>query len=211
VKLLHGLTAERAAAFASHRHPQEERLRRPVVAFVGSWVRRKGSHDAGEIAAAIRRQVPDVRLRFLGTAIPAEQVVADCGGSPSGIEVIPSFESDQLPGLLGDAAVGILPSYVEGFPFSVLEMLAAGAPVVAYDAPGARETLPQIDPTLLVERGDGAALGRRVAELLLAPAALDRLSERAVAFSESLRWEDIARETLEVYTDRLQGLRRKAR
>ena len=205
VKLLHGLSRERAAAFAATRRSLPER--RPVVAFVGSWSRRKGSADARRILAAVSARVPGAGFRFLGTGAPAERVIADCGGNPAGIEVMPSFEPDQLPGLLGDASVGILPSYVEGFPFGILEMLAAGVPVVAYDAPGARETLPHLDRTLLVPRGDGRALGERVADLLADPGEVARLSTRGVALADSLSWEEIAAETLEIYTDRLARLR----
>ncbi len=205
VKLVHGLSRERAAAFAAARRSSPER--RPVVAFVGSWSRRKGSADARRIIAAVRARVPDAGFRFLGTGAPAEQVIAECGGDPAGIEVVPSFEPDELPGLLGDASVGILPSYVEGFPFSIVEMLAAGLPVVAYDAPGARETVPHLDRTLLLPRGDGRALGERVADLLADPGELARLSTRGVALADSLSWEQIAAETLEIYTERLARLR----
>ena len=205
VMLLSGLSRERAATFAAARRPSPER--RPVVAFVGSWSRRKGSADAGQIIAAVRARVPEAEFRFLGTGAPAERVIADCGGEKTGIEVVPSFESDELPGLLGDASVGILPSYVEGFPFSVIEMLAAGAPVVAYDAPGVRETLPLLDRSLLVPRGKGTGMGDRVADLLADPDRLERLSARAAALAESLSWERIAAETLDVYGSRVEALR----
>jgi glycosyltransferase involved in cell wall biosynthesis len=206
VLLLHGLTRGRAAAFAAARRPVGERIERPVVAFVGSWNRRKGQSDMAAIVAAARAAVPGLRFRFLGTGTDAAAVVGDCGGDPAGIEVVPRFESEELPELLGDVAAGILPSYVEGVPFGVLELLAAGAPVVAYDAPGARETLPRLDPTLLVERGDGGALGARLGRLLADPAELERLSAGAVAIAESLRWEEIAAETAAAYEARLVAL-----
>ena len=208
VKLLHGLTEQRAAAFRAARLPVDRRLEKPVVAFVGSWSRRKGSSDMSEIVAAIRSRVPGTRFRFLGAGVPESSVIEDCGGDPTGIDVVPSFESEDLPGLLGSAAVGILPSYVEGFPFSIIELLTAGAPVVAYDAPGARETLPEIDPSLLVERGNGAALGRKVARLIGSPEELKRLSDAAIELADSLRWEEIAAKTLSIYEDRLDRVRK---
>lgn len=207
VKLLHGLSRERFAAFQAAQTPSAERLERPLIAFVGSWCRRKGSTDAATIVAVVRARHPTAAFRFLGTAAPREQVVADCGGESTGIEVVPSFESEQLPELLGAATVGILPSYVEGFPFSVIELLAAGAPVVAYDAPGARELLPRLDPTLLVRRGDGAAFGRQIADVLGLPQAeYAELSVRATRLADQLRWEEIAAETLALYEQRLKGL-----
>ena len=196
VLFLHGLSAERAAAFAAARRPVSERLPTPVFAFIGSWHRRKGRGDTAAIVAATRAAAPGARFRFLGTGASAAEVIADCGGEAAGIEVVPRFESEELPGLLGDVAAGFLPSYVEGFPFGVLELLAAGAPVVAYDAPGARETLPRLDPSLLVRRGDGAALGARLGALLADPAELERLSTGAVGIAERLRWDEIAAATI---------------
>lgn len=206
VLFLHGFSAERAAAFAAARRPVAERLREPVFAFVGSWNRRKGRADVAAIVAAARAVVPDARFRFLGTGAPRAEVIADCGAGPGRIEVVPRFESEELPRLLGDVAVGFLPSYVEGFPFSVIELLAAGAPVVAYDAPGARETLPAVDPALLVPRGEGAALGARLGALASDPAELERLSTAAATLADGLRWDEIAAATAATYEERLATL-----
>jgi glycosyltransferase involved in cell wall biosynthesis len=129
-------------------------------------------------------------------------------GTSRDIQVVPRFQSDELPGLLSGATVGMLPSYVEGFPFSVIELLAAGTPVVAYDAPGARETLPGVDGSLLVPRGDARTLGARIADAIeLEPAAYASLSGRAADAADALRWEEIARETLDVYRERLEVIR----
>ena len=59
------------------------------------------------------------------------------------IEVIPQFHPDELPILLSSCSLGIFPSYLEGFAFGVLEMLAAALPVIAYDTPGAPMMVPE--------------------------------------------------------------------
>jgi glycosyltransferase involved in cell wall biosynthesis len=207
VKLLHGLTRERYAAFEATRLPVVERLARPEVAFIGSWCRRKGSADMRQIVASVRRRRPDTRFLFLGTGADHQAVTAAVGTARD-IQVVPRFESDDLPALLSGATVGMLPSYVEGFPFSVIELLAAGAPLVAYDAPGARETLHDVDPRLLVPRGDAQALGTRIAEIIeVEPIAYGSLSGKAAEAADALRWEEIAQETLDIYRDRLAAVR----
>jgi glycosyltransferase involved in cell wall biosynthesis len=208
VKLLHGLTRERFAAFRAARTSPDRRLAAPVVAFIGSWDLRKGRVDAAVYVNAVRARAPGATFRFLGTGASREEVVADCGGDGEGIEVIPKFWSEELPELLGDTSVGIMPSYVEGFPFSILELLAAAAPVVAYDAPGARETLPLVDPSLLVTRGNAAKLGQQVADILtMDERDYTRLSERADKIAASLSWEEVAAQTIAVYRNRLSEVR----
>jgi len=89
---------------------------------------------------------------------------------------------------LASATVVVLPSYREGIPRAAMEAAATGRPVVAYDIRGVREV---IDPGLglLAPRGDVAALGVVLGDLLDDPDRCDELGklcrERIVAeFSE---------------------------
>ena len=106
------------------------------------------------------------------------------------------------------ATVGAFPSYVEGFPFAVLEKLTAGLPLIAYDAPGAREMLPAHQ---LVPPGDVKRMADKIAGVLdLDAAAYTRLSQRAQEVVRPLSWETIARQTMELYTRALNGLRNES-
>ena len=113
---------------------------------------------------------------------------------------MPTFDTGELPGLLADCAMGFFPSYLEGFPFAVLEMLAASLPVVAYDVPGPRMMLDRDD---LVAAGDADAMAGRIAALLRDPLALLEAQREARRRAERFRWEDIARSTASVYAERL--------
>lgn len=207
VMLRSGLARERMASFLSARQSVSARMANPRVAFVGSWSRRKGAGDMATIVAVLRERVPDASFSFLGTGATTEQVLADLGTGERGILVRPRFESDELPSLLAGATVGMLPSYVEGFPFSVVEMLAAGLPVVAYDAPGARDIMPALDASLLVPPGDARALAKKLAGLLgLDPGSYARLSNRATMVADGLRWEEIAESTIAAYRRRLAAI-----
>jgi glycosyltransferase involved in cell wall biosynthesis len=77
-------------------------------------------------------------------------------------------ERRDVPDLLADADVFVLPSRSEGHPVAVLEAMAAGLPVVASRVGGIPEQVSHGETGLLVEPGDprglAAALRRLVAE-----------------------------------------------
>jgi glycosyltransferase involved in cell wall biosynthesis len=193
-----GLSASRRALFEAVR---AEPVQPPLITFVGSFDYRKGACDFGNIFARIKSAVPNARLRLLGTAglmKTAEQVLTFFPKHLRvDIEVQPYFEPEKLPTLLAGASVGIFPSYIEGFGFGVLEMLAAGVPVIAYDAPGPPEMLP---PKWLVPPGDVGAMASRVVELLRDPVALNAARQEAHERSLPFSWERVARITIAEYT-----------
>jgi len=192
-----GLFPERLGAF---RPVPDDLPHPPIVAFVGTFDPRKGMAEWPAIVRAVRAWHRDARFRLVGTAglIPTAAGVLDSFPRQlrAGVEVIPRFDPIDLPRLLAPCSVGVFPSYCEGFPFGVLEMLAAGLPVVAYRAPGAPMLLPPED---LVSIGDGGAAGRRAADLLGDPDALRKARRAARGRAEQFQWEEIAARTAEVY------------
>jgi glycosyltransferase involved in cell wall biosynthesis len=196
-----GLFPERLGAF----HPTPEELPDPpVVAFVGTFDPRKGMAEFPRLVAHILRQRPRARFRLCGTAgliQTAEGVTRffPAAARPS-LEVVPRFDPAELPGLLRGCSLGIFPSWCEGFGFGVLEMLAAGLPVLAYDAPGPPMMLPRAH---LVRPGDAVDLARRAADLLGDPARLRLARRQARARAEQFAWDDIVSRTADAYLGRL--------
>jgi glycosyltransferase involved in cell wall biosynthesis len=180
----------------------------PWVAFVGAWGPRKGSRDWGTIVRQVRATVPEAGFVFLGTHSPPERVLRDLGQPPGPwLRIVPRYESAELPRLLRGCTAGAFPTYIEGFPFAVLEKLAAGLPTVAYDVPGPRESLRLVDPSLLVPRGNPSALAGRLSELLREPAAARARRARSCReVAQQFCWGSIAHETLAVYRDGLARL-----
>jgi glycosyltransferase involved in cell wall biosynthesis len=180
----------------------------PVVAFVGTFDPRKGATHFPNVFRTIARAVSDVRLRLIGTSgmIRGEADVLSVFPPDlrSRITAVPEYEPEELPRHLAGASVGVFPSYVEGFPFGVLEMLAAAVPVVAYRAPGAPMMLPD---EYLVSRGDAEGLGRRAAALLLDRSRLAAARSWARARSREFSWERVARQTADVYAAALERRR----
>ena len=95
--------------------------------------------------------------------------------------VLTGLRSD-VPRLLAAMDVFVLASQWEGLPRTLLQAMATGVPVVATDADGVAEVVRDGVTGRLVPRGDAAALGRAVAEVLddaggLAERAREQLAE----------------------------------
>ena len=197
-----GLSQARYSALQAAIPPATTRLDRPEVAFIGGWQLRKGSRDWGTIIRTVRDRVPNAHFLFLGTGATYERILRDCNLPPCDwIRVVPSYDSNDLPHLLRGAMVGAFPSYMEGFGFSVLEKLACGIPVVAYDVPGPREMLHFLqEPPLLTPVGDIAAFCQQLITLLsLDEAAYSAISAQCGHRASQFAWQDIAANTLACY------------
>lgn len=174
----------------------------PQVVFVGSFDNRKGATDLPKIFENIHNTIPQAKFKLLGTGAGRDERYVLPNFSRklrSRIEVIPVFLPDDLPGFLSPCAIGVFPSYADGFGFGVLEMLAASIPVIAYDVPGPATMLPD---EYLVSPGDFASASSKVTGLLKDKAKLKAARIWAKARSQQFSWRKIAQETSRVYLER---------
>lgn len=177
----------------------------PVIAFIGSFDERKGGADLPKIFARVQKRLPAARMKLLGTAglFQTAKQVRDLfpGYLARRLEVHPKYETKDLPDLLKDCSVGVFPSYLEGFGFAVLEMLAAGLPVAAYDVPGPCDI---VTAENLRAPGDWEGLAARVTELLKEPDKLAEERKKARERSRLFRWSRIAADTDKAYRKALK-------
>ena len=170
------------------------------ICFLGTFDYRKGASLFGQIFSDIRKSNPETRLLLLG-----------CGGLFSNrdsilkffknedhdhIETVFKFQREEIGLYLKDCSLGLYPSYMEGFPFGILEMLLAYIPVVAFDAPGASMMLDKED---LVDVEDQLAMVNWILKLL---SDNDQLIEKRMKSHEkalSFTWEFVAQKTIEAY------------
>jgi glycosyltransferase involved in cell wall biosynthesis len=93
---------------------------------------------------------------------------------------------DDVPDILADTDLLVLPSFQEGFPNSLLEGMAHGLPIVATTVDGIPELIDHGRTGLLVPPGDAEALARAIGSLLADPGRRRALGEagRARAAAE---------------------------
>ena len=92
---------------------------------------------------------------------------------------------DDVPALLAQAAVVVVPSRSEGLGLSALEAMAAGKPVVASAVGGLREVVIHEETGLLVPPEDPAALAAALKSLLSAPERARKMGEAGRARVET--------------------------
>ena len=175
----------------------------PTFVFIGTHDFRKGgATDIPRIAYRLLAEFSSARIRLLGTRglfANEEEVLAHFRPDVQGrVEVVPVYSPGNLPELLQDGTIGLFPSYYEGFGFGVLEMLASGLPVVAYNVPGPPEMLPD---DLLVPSGDWKQLADKAKRLVMSDS-LEECRRMANTRAHGFQWSNIAEQTIEAYRGR---------
>jgi glycosyltransferase involved in cell wall biosynthesis len=146
--------------------------RDPVVACVAHLRPRK---RIGLVVEALAR-VRDRRAAFRGVIAGDGPVRPALERQIAGLQLDGAIDlagrlgPDAVAALLARSRLLVLPSSWEGTPVAVMEAMASGVPVVAFDVPGVRDLVEHGGTGLLVPDGDAAALGDAMAQLLEDPA-----------------------------------------
>jgi glycosyltransferase involved in cell wall biosynthesis len=188
-----GLSERRLDALRQVYTDGNERRKSPTIGYIGIWNPRKGALDLPEIFRLVKRKQPDVSFRLMGTGRSTPSVLDDFSPAiQESIEVIPSYSYEELPRLLEDITVGLLPSYMEGFGLGVLEMMAAGIPTVTYDVPGPRDTIGCVSESMMVSPGDRGRMAEKITGILARKeSTYRRLGQNCIEVAQRFRWEEI--------------------
>ncbi|MEO1235394.1 MAG: glycosyltransferase [Planctomycetota bacterium] len=171
------------------------------VAFIGSYIDRKGVRNLEQIADRYLRDHPDATLRLLGTGLGAEEVLGRFAEDVRDrVRVTPRFERPALPELLEGASVILLTSLCEGYGVAVLDGMACGLAPVVSEACGIADHLEHGVEVLTFPTHDPAAAADLLGDLAADRARLTGLRRAAVAAVPRFSWERIVREKLAVYT-----------
>jgi glycosyltransferase involved in cell wall biosynthesis len=180
----------------------------PLVAVAARLDPLKGIEHFVDAAALLARRFPGVVFVVVGAGEPASLLARSARLGLHG-RLAFTGHRDDVAELLADAAVSVLPSLSEGHSNSLLESMAAGAPVVATRVGGNVETVADGVTGLLVPPGVPAALAEAIGSLLADPAraaAMGRAGRRRAAERYSVG--TMIEATQSLYLD-LAGRRRR--
>ncbi|MEU6315849.1 glycosyltransferase [Streptomyces sp. NPDC047014] len=175
--------------------PRTER----AVACVGRLAFEKGIDlllDAWADAAPLH---PDWVLRIYGAGLEEPVLRAHCTSLGLDDSVRWEGSTDDVLGALRSASVFAQASRAEGFPITLLEAMAAGLPVAAFDcAPGVREIVEHGEDGLLARLGNTMELAGHLHALMSDRELRDRLGDNAFrsvrrysAHEITDRWEEL--------------------
>jgi glycosyltransferase involved in cell wall biosynthesis len=165
---------------------------------VGRLLRQKGFDRLMRAVAALQRD--DVRLVLVGEGPDraALQSQADELGIGDRL-IMPGFVQQPMH-WLGAADLFVLSSRWEGFGHVIVEAMAAGAPVIAFDCPhGPRDIIRNGENGILVPDGDEAALTAAIADLLDDRGRASTLAARAKADAARFSSATIASQYLNLF------------
>lgn len=180
------------------------------VAFVGSWLARKGKDRIVQVVRQLLQDDPSQTILLAGTGVSREEVLSDfpedCRAQ---VEVRAGFDRTDLPRLLSGRGIVLMASRSEGSPLSLMESMACGVVPVAMAIPGVIEVVEHGTSGLLVEPGDVAGLASAAIALRRDADRLALMRVRSREQVRSVSWDCIASEQLELYEQLISARRRR--
>jgi glycosyltransferase involved in cell wall biosynthesis len=182
--------------------------RRPGVLRVGMVARMnaryKGHSGFLRVAARIHQQLPEIEFVLAGDGPLRTEIEQEAQTLGLGAQM--SFLGDRrdIPAVLAAMDVAVLTSDSEGLSNVILEAMAAGLPVVAYDVGGNAELVNERRGAL-VAAGDEAEFANAVQRILAESSLRRQLGVNARGFvEENFGLEGVRNRYLELYAGLLQ-------
>ncbi|MGP9765421.1 glycosyltransferase [Halomonas sp. AOP13-D3-9] len=157
------------------------------VGMLSSNVAKKGIDDLVQMASHLQSLAPFAEVVLFGARTPAIEALLNrqaCGKAPANITFAGYVERPEEALAQLDIVVN-LSRFQESFGRTVLEAMAAGRPVVAYNWGALNELVLEGETGFLVPFGQPLAAAQQVAKLAVSPAYCRRLGQAAQRRAET--------------------------
>jgi len=172
--------------------------------FFSRLVPEKGVFDVLEIWKIVTRKFHNAKLAVAGI-IEDVKVFEDFNrlihryGLARNVIFLGQQDSDSIINLVKSSKITIYPSILDVFSLTVLESLACGIPVIAYDIPAIKYCFHGCKAVLCSPVKDTARMARNVIFLLEDEARRNELSKEARKFANNFDWKKVVKAEKEAY------------
>jgi glycosyltransferase involved in cell wall biosynthesis len=178
----------------------------PGIAFLGSYIDRKGIQYGVPALNNLMERYLKLRVIFLGTGGTVDRVLNDFSPAVRDrITVVPSFDKPELPRLLKDSHILLFPSLSEGFPLALPEAMACGLAPIVTDIPGPTEIVVNGENGFIVQPRDQLQLQQAMEKLINDLDCLQKLRRKAYQVAQNYNWSSIVQQHLELYENVLNN------
>jgi glycosyltransferase involved in cell wall biosynthesis len=173
-----------------------------VIISVSRLVNKNGLADLISSVAAVKRQIPQIKLVLIGRGPLLGKLRKQAESSMPGETVIflGEIRHEKLPEFLKIADVFVRPSLSEGLGNSFLEAMAAGVPVIGTAVGGIPDFLIDGKTGLICEPRNPADLAEKIIRILSDHGLREQIKSQALKLvEEKYNWATIARQFEALY------------
>ena len=149
----------------------------PIVLVLSRLNPMKGVEYFLDAASVVSRELPDARFLIVGDGLSKFHLQERAASLGLADRVLFTGFRTDVPQLLSEASLSVLPSLSEGLSNTLLESMAAGVPVVATRVGGNPEIVEDGVSGLLVPPRDSAALADAMSRILRDPVLASAVQE----------------------------------
>ncbi len=181
---------------------------RTKVLFVGRLEERKGVQHLAQAIPIVLNRINDVEFIFVGADTNTapqlrsmkSYIQSLLKGHEDCIRFIPHVELSDMPNYYRSADICVIPSLYDNAPYTCIEALASGKPVIVSSAGGTKEYVVEGETGIMVEAGNSEDLANAILKLASQKELRTAFGTRAREFAETNLGLDLyAEEKLRLY------------
>jgi glycosyltransferase involved in cell wall biosynthesis len=168
-----------------------EKADKPTMLFVGRLRKAKFPDHAIKAFNIIKRKIPSAQLWVVGDGYLRKKLERNCR---EGVVFFGRVSDNLKFELMKKAHLLLVPSIREGWGLVITEANACGTPAVAYNVPGLKDAVRNMETGVLVPFNDINGLVNSSMNLLTAEKPRLRMSENALRWAGRFCWDKTAEE-----------------
>lgn len=189
---------------------------RVTVMFAGRLEERKGIHQLIDAIPQVLEQTRQVRFIIVGRDMKVgKRSVAQtvksrlvASGAQEYVQFVDHVQLAEMPSFYRSADICVVPSLYENAPYTVLEAMACGKPVIATNSGGTPEYIDDGATGYIVPPGRSAELAAAIVKLAISPERRTTFGEAARRKAEAtLECQTVAQKQIQVYEEAIKTYR----